>query len=720
MPEGAEAGSARPAGGSPAQASRRILVVEDSRTQAEHLHALLTDAGYDVALAENGSLALERVRASPPDLVVSDVVMPEMDGYTFCRALKSQPSTRAIPVVLLTGQRTPADIIRGLEYGADNFITKPFDDDYLLERIRRIFEHLDHRAKGRLEMEVAVRVAGREIVLNADKQQIVELLFATSEELSQTHTELTHTKREIEEYARTLEERVRERTRELAQTEAKYRLLFESNPQPMWVFDTESLRFLVVNDAAVAHYGYSHAEFREMTIADIRLPEDVAGLLENLEKSTTRESSGPWRHRRKDGSLMSVEIASHALTFEGRPARLVLAKDVTQQRRLEEQLRQAQKLEAVGRLAGGVAHDFNNLLGIITGYTDLAIADVGSQHPGYRRLAEIRKAAERAAALTRQLLAFSRRQVLQPRVLDLNQVLGEVEKMLRRLIGEDIQLVTVFSEDLARVKADAGQMEQVIMNLAVNARDAMPHGGRLILETANATIDEAHARSHADARAGEYVMLAVTDTGSGIDPAVLPHIFEPFFTTKEPDKGTGLGLATVYGIVRQSDGHISVYSEPGSGTTFKVYLPRVDAPADAAAAQRPPAGSVVGGRERILLVEDAASLRELIAEVLRDAGYTVADFARPDEALAFPGAPCDLLLTDVVMPAMSGRELAQRVRSGHAGVRVLFMSGYTDNAIAQNGILDAGADLLQKPFTTDALLRRVRDVLDAPPRPRSD
>jgi two-component system, cell cycle sensor histidine kinase and response regulator CckA len=508
----------------------------------------------------------------------------------------------------------------------------------------------------------------------------------------------------------------------LKESEEQYRLLFESNPQPMWVYDDETLAFLAVNDAAVRHYGYSRGEFLALTLRDIRPPEEVPAfdaLLARRRQEKGRQafhSPRLWKHRTKDGALIDVEITSSPLEFRGRRGWLAMATDVTDKKRLEAQLLQSQKMESVGRLAGGVAHDFNNLLGVITGYGDLLQREIGPRHPAFGRVEEIRKAADRAAALTRQLLAFSRKQVLEPKVLDLNAVVVDTEKMLRRLIGEDIHLITAFGEGLGRVKADRSQLEQVIVNLAVNARDAMPKGGKLIIETADVELDEGYARGRPDARAGPHVMLAISDTGHGMSAETLSHLFEPFFTTKEQGKGTGLGLATVYGIVRQTGGHVMVYSELGQGTTFKVYLPRIED------AREPEAESVASeatpsGTETILLVEDEASLRVLIREILESAEYDVLEGPTPEEALATAGghpAPIHLVLTDVVLPRMSGRQMAEALRSSRPEARVLFMSGYTDDAISHHGILEPGVYFLQKPFTTDALLRKVREVLDAP------
>jgi hypothetical protein len=503
-------------------------------------------------------------------------------------------------------------------------------------------------------------------------------------------------------------------------SERRYRDLFESNPQPMWIYDSETLRFLAVNDTAVQQYGWSVEQFYAMTITDIRPPEDVSSLVALLNtEGAVRPTTTAARHLRADGSIIQVEVTSHEIIWDGRPARVVLAMDLTDKVKLEEQLRQAQKMEAVGRLAGGVAHDFNNLLTAITGNAQLLR---GELEPGDARVEEVDEillAGERAAALTRQLLAFSRRQVLQPRALNLNESIEEVSSMLGRLIGEDVLLRTVLHPDLGLIRADPGQLTQVLVNLAVNARDAMPRGGTLTLETRNVTLDESFAAAHEGVRPGPHVMLTVSDTGAGMDAETQAHLFEPFFTTKEVGKGTGLGLATVYGIVRQSEGSIDMRSEPGNGSIFEICLPQAPVSERVAAGQVPIA-ALQKGHETILVVEDEASVRKLVISVLERQGYAVLAAEGPEQAETIaaehPG-PIDLLLTDVVMPGGNGADLAARISADRPAMKILMMTGYAQEAIADQGGLRDGIVLIEKPFSPNLLLARVRMIIDAEARP---
>jgi signal transduction histidine kinase/ActR/RegA family two-component response regulator len=447
--------------------------------------------------------------------------------------------------------------------------------------------------------------------------------------------------------------------------------------------------------------------YRGLLTVPAKIGDRVVGVLSFL---TTREEGFA-----AEDMAIATAFASHAaIALENSRLLLESRRAYDELAETQGQLEQAQKMDAVGRLAGGVAHDFNNLLTVILGRTDILLHPLKPEDPMRRGIELIQRTAGRAADLTRQLLAFSRKQVLEPVVLDLSAVTTDMKDMLGRLIGEDIALLTTPTPGLGRVKADRGQIEQVIMNLAVNARDAMPQGGRLIVETADIDLDDEYVRRHVGARPGPHVMLAVSDTGTGIPHEIQPQIFEPFFTTKEQGKGTGLGLATVYGIVKQSGGYIEVDSEPGQGTTFRVYLPRLDAePAPVDRSARPAAAA--GGTETILLVEDEEGVRELARDILRASGYTVLEARNGPEALLLcerHQGPLDMLLTDVVMPRMSGRELAERLAPLRPDLSVLYMSGYTDDAVIRHGVLGAGTSFLQKPFTPAALVLHVRETLD--------
>ena len=475
--------------------------------------------------------------------------------------------------------------------------------------------------------------------------------------------------------------------------------------------------FVALNPAFEKLTGWPREEWMGKTFTDVLHPDDVPAARELFAKILRSEPppSAQFRFRSREGGYLVGEITA---SIPGQDGRLLgIVRDITDRVRLEDQLRQAQKMEAVGRLAGGVAHDFNNLLTAIGGYSELLLSDLAPGDPRRADVEEIKRATERAASLTRQLLAFSRRQVLQPRVLDLNVVVGGAEKLLRRLIGEDIRLVTRFEPALGAVRADAGQVEQVVMNLAVNARDAMPAGGTLTVETRNADVTVARrTEEQAPMPPGRYVELRVSDTGVGIDAETRRHIFEPFFTTREKGTGTGLGLATVYGIVKQSGGFIWVDSEPGRGATFTIHLPQVAEGVETAEPGRPVRTSIAG-TETVLLVEDEAAVRTVARESLRIHGYRVIEAPDGEVALrvaADAGAGIDLLLTDVVMPGLSGPALADRLRAERPGIRVLYMSGYTDDALGPHGVLEPGLNYLQKPFAPEVLAQKVRQVLDLP------
>ena len=503
--------------------------------------------------------------------------------------------------------------------------------------------------------------------------------------------------------------------RQIAGREELFRLIGESAADMIAVVDVNGRR-LYNSPSYEKLLGYSAEELGSTSSFDQIHPDDRQKVAEAA-KEAQRSASGrrvEYRFRHKDGRWLILEsTASMAKSSKGEVEKLVIVnRDITERRRLEAQLSLSQQLEAIGRLSGGVAHDFNNLLGVIIGYSEALQQRLSPDDPNREPIDEIRNAGERAASLTRQLLAFSRKQVLEPKVLDLNTIVVDVEKILRRLIGEDISLKLVLSSHLANVKADRSQIEQVLLNLAVNARDAMPQGGELTVETGDVTLDETSARNRPYLVPGQYVLLRVTDTGCGMSAALQSRIFEPFFTTKEKGKGTGLGLATVYGVIKQSGGYILVESEVGKGTAFEIYLPRAEGKVEV-----PPEGerlAVPGpGHRTILLVEDEASLRKLTVRTLRGIGYTVYEAQDATAALDIAKKTenvIDLLLTDVVMPGMSGRALADTLSALRPGMRVLYMSGYTDGEIAPHGVLEAGTSILRKPFTRDQLMQQVEEA----------
>ena len=512
--------------------------------------------------------------------------------------------------------------------------------------------------------------------------------------------------------------------KDLRESEERFRAIFERSVVGSSI-STPDGRILACNQAFARIFGFGSVQevMQSDAVSLYSDSRDRDKYVELLRQERQLESH-EMELRRLDGTPVYVSESVTGI-FDQRGELVEIHShliDITERKQAEEalrasqtQLQQSQKLEAIGQLAGGVAHDFNNLLTAIIGYSELSLKRLDSDNPIARNIEEIKKAAARAASLTRQLLAFSRKQILEPKVLDLNVAVSDMYKMLRRLIGEDIDLVTVLASDLERVKADPGQIEQVLMNLVVNARDAMPRGGKLTIETANVYLDDEYARQHLPTQPGAYVMLAISDTGMGMDRETQTRIFEPFFTTKETGKGTGLGLSTVYGIVKQSGGYVWVYSEVGKGTTFKVYLPHIDAALGEDLA-RSVSEPVPKGTETVLLVEDEEQVRRIAQEILATQGYQVLLAINGERALALAQqheGEIDLMITDVVMPQMGGRELGERLSPLRPNMKVLYMSGYTDDAIVRHGLIDEQLQFIEKPFTADALARKVRTVLDS-------
>jgi two-component system, cell cycle sensor histidine kinase and response regulator CckA len=780
----------------------KVLIAEDDRVTRRQMQALIEKWGYEAISVEDGTKAwqiLEQLQAPP--LVILDWMMPGMTGVEICRRLRETQANLLIYVILVTARDNPKDIIAGLEAGANDYLTKPFN---------------------RAELRTRLKAGERIVSLQEDlRQQLLELQAQREEQ------------RQLQQY----------------RDQLLNRLQLQVDRMPMGcILTDEFFRFNYLNPAAEKIFGYPLEELLNKTPWGLIIPESARpkveellhramsgdmtahGTIDNLTKEgksiicewfntplidqdgkfysllsmvqdltevkrsedqlrklsraveqshaaimitdtcgsieyvnlkyqqlsgylleeiacrnprfqkggeippqeytalwNTIQSGGEWRgelhNRKKTGELYWVAASiSPIFSAEGVITNyLAIYEDISERKKqeevlkqTEEQFRQSQKMEAIGSLAGGVAHDFNNLLSVIIGYADLMAIEVKKEDPLRNSLDQIRKAGQRAADLTRQLLAFSRKQVLQPRIFDLNSIITESSKMLQRLIGEDVALVTFLDPGLGRVKADPTQFTQVVLNMAVNARDAMPRGGKLTIETANVTLDEEYTLTHLDTKPGPYVLLTVSDTGCGITQEVLDHIFEPFYTTKERGKGTGLGLSTVYGIVKQSEGNIEVESTPGHGTIFRIYLPLVAALEENAKIQLKT--EVRTRSETILLVEDDDMVRALAAHALRKKGYQVLEAANGGEALLI----CEqhpekihLLLTDVIMPHMSGRTLADKLSRMRVDMRILYMSGYTDNVIIPHGILESDISFLPKPFTPDELLQKVATTLDS-------
>lgn len=643
----------------------RVLVVEDSGADYELMLQALRRGGFVVTpLRVDREAAFNNaLRSFDADIVLSDHALPHTSGVDVVRIIqREQP---LLPVLIVTGsldEETAADYIKA---GAADYVVK--------QRLHR----LAPAVRRALQLKRALReVLDAEAAREASEQRFRSLVEHSSDVIT---------------------------------------LLDETGAI---IYSTQSLKPTL---------GYAAGEMTGRSVLELVHPDQQAeagALLMRLFHDPEQTVQAELRVRHKDGSWRDLEVVvANRLTDPPVRALVVNYRDVTDRKRAEEslrvadeRLRAAQKMEAVGRLAAGIAHDFNNLLTAILGSTDLLLESLPADHPAREDALESRQAALRAADLTRQLLAFGRQQVLAPRILDLNDVVRDVERLLRRLIGEDVELRTVLGSGLGPVRADPSQVEQVLVNLAVNARDAMPRGGTLTIETANVILDDAYVASQPVVAAGDYVMIAMSDTGTGMEAEIQARVFEPFFTTKERGKGTGLGLATVYGIVKQSRGYIWVYSELGIGTTFKVYLPRVVGPAEPPVA--PPVTSrSLGGSETILVVEDQDEVRTLMRKILESRGYRVLTAANGAAALQMaavhPG-PIHLLVSDVVMPGMSGREVSVQLATTRTTMRTLYLSGYTDESIVHHGVLEDGVAFLQKPFTSDGLARKVREVLDAP------
>jgi len=672
----------------------RILIADDIEQNRDLLESLLRGHGHEVAMADNGADALARAREQVPDLVISDILMPVMDGFTLCAEWRADPALGKIPFIFYTATYTdPRDERLAYDVGADRFVVKPAPPDAFLATVEEL---LAQHAAGALEPSRAPRGDVR--------QRVLDHSAALVRKLEQKMVELERTQRA------------------LLESEERFRLLATATSDLIW--DRDLARGEAWCSSGLADlFGHDPRDVDASDEGWFRRvhPDDRAEVRESLARALAGDAvswSMEFRYQRADGSYARVLERARILRDEqGRAVRLVGGtSDLSERVALEERLRRSEQLEALGQLTGGVAHDFNNLLTVVLGHAEL-LADGLAQGSSERSLAlGVIEAAQRGAALTRRLLAFGRRQVLDPQPLDVNERLAAMQVLLERTLGRDVDIQIAPGEGLWRARIDPAQLDNALLNLCVNARQAMPRGGHLTIETGNVTLDERYAASHGDVEAGDYVLVAVADSGTGIEPEILERVFEPFFTTKPAGEGTGLGLAMVYGFIKQSCGHVSIYSEPGRGTTVKMYLPRWqgEAGADPAAADAVRAAAS-GGTGTVLVVDDDAAVRAFASRTLGALGYRVLEAGGTHEALELlrSDAAVDLLFTDVVLAGpQDGTALAQAARALRPGLPVLFTSGYMGRAAVSGGILPEGSHLISKPYGREALARRVREAMD--------
>lgn len=795
----------------------KFLVVDDNADARALLKAILAGNGHSVELAENGAQALEKAAVSLPDMIISDILMPVMDGFVLCEKVRSDAKFKQIPFVFYTATYTDAkDEEFALKIGADRFIVKPAEPEEFMKIIHDVVRNVRETSinNGRpglkdkkeflklynqrlvnklekkmlsLEKEIEKRKAASQKIEESEEKyrtlvesstdhifmlnmegnyigsndNVDEFDFTSADELMGKNVKDLQSPGLAEFYMDKLKQVIttgqnvsfehdiispkgtvhhwdtlypifkenkiraiggicRDITNQkiaekaLKSSEEKYRTLVDHAGDAIFIAQNGGMKF--PNPATVRLTGYSLEELNSMQFVDLIHPEDRQGIQDAYNKSLKGEAVSPksdFRMITKTEKMLLAQMSSTRITWEGQPATLNFVRDVTDLRNAEEQLRQAQKVESIGRLAGGVAHDFNNMLNVITGYSEIALEQLKSTDPLYNEITEILNAAKRSVHLTRQLLAFARKQIISPKVLNMNTVVSGTLKMLQRLTGEDIDIDFQAADHLWNIHIDPSQVDQILANLMINARDAIAGVGKVRIETKNEVLDDDYCKIHPNVSPGEYAMLSVSDTGVGMDKETMENIFEPFFTTKAVGEGTGLGLSTIYGIVKQNNGHINVYSEPGMGSVFKIYIPRFAGGHQKK--QGMPESPVVGGNETVLVVEDEPQVLKLSRQALGKYGYTILAAQTPEEALQIVREHTQkihLLVTDVIMPGFNGKELAEKIKAVKPGVKILFMSGYSEDIISRRDILVEGIDFMQKPFSIKAFAGKVREILD--------
>lgn len=670
--------------------SLRVLITDDLEDGRLLLRAILEGAGYEVIEASQGQEALSLARNHHPGLIISDVLMPVMDGFSFCRECKRDEALRGVPFIFYTATYTDQrDHDFALNLGADLFIVKPIDPSEFLAMVRQLLEAY---ARGEISARPSA-YASEELYLREYNEALIHKLEDKLLQIEQSN-------------------------RELERSEKRYREILDEIDDGYYEVDLKGT-ILFFNTSLCEILGYAPDELLGMNyqaLLDASNVGKVFSLFNHVFSTGDVIKATDWELVRKDGTRRIVETSIALIRDEdAKPSGFRgIARDVTEQKRLQEQFIQSQKIETIGQLAGGIAHDFNNMLTPIMGYTELLLTKVAPDDPMRLSLEHIYLSAQRSRDLVRQLLAFARKQTLEMKALDLNSVILGFEQILRRTLHENVLLHVNLAPTLPTILADAGQIEQIIINLSVNAQDAMPDGGTLCIETREVYLDETYVKMHKDGTVGLHVMLAISDTGTGMDAATLQKAFEPFFTTKAQGKGTGLGLSTVYGIAKQHGGYITAYSEPGHGTTFRIYFPVHGAPM-AEASKETARQENLFGTETILVVEDQSEVRDLIVNILKGYGYTVLEAADGQEALrkaqSYPGT-IHILVTDIILPDVNGRDLHRQLEPLREGMKVLFMSGYTADVISSSQLLQTKGHFIQKPFSLHDFLSRLRQALE--------
>ena len=676
----------------------KLLAIDDGEETLDELQAAVTHTfpAASFTCAQSGQKGIEQALTDLPDIILLDIVMPEMDGFETCRRFKEDIRLRDIPIVFLTAVNPDSEICeKAIKAGAEAFISKPFELWELLVQIRAM-----------------LKIKAANITREAERARLQQMVTQRTHELAE---QLVFREKALES---------------LKESETLFKAVFTESPMGICLLDARTGRFLRANAMLARITGRTPEELAGTDWMSITHPDDIAVQSDSLARLESGREKVLWlekRYIKPDGSVVWVKLTAAPLPAFDKtaPRYLGMVEDVSAAKaaeqekvQLEEQLRQSQKMEAAGSLAGGIAHDFNNMLSAILTYSDFLLKSINKDDPRRKDVEEIKTTGLRAAALTRQLLTFSRKQVLQPQILNINTTITMMRAMLHRLIGENIKLTTVTSKEPVLIKADPGYLEQVVLNLCVNARDAMPKGGKLIIEASVASIDVEYIHRHGTLQPGNYALLTVSDNGCGMTSETKEHIFEPFFTTKPRDKGTGLGLSTVHGIVKQSGGTILVYSEEGSGTVFKLYFPLSLGEAAVSKQQTGKKFSAVSGT--VLVVDDDDQIKALARRTLSEDGLSVIVAASAEEALSLckrHNKKIDLLLTDMVLPKMTGIELADQLKSAYPEIKIIYMSGYTDHSVLSDGMLAPDKSFIQKPFTLDLLTQKAREALSLPPRP---